>query len=355
MKVAVLMGGTTGERLVSIASGAQVTWALRELGHEVVCVDTAFGLLSKTEEDELFQLVAGESPPDPATLPVIDRMVELIVTEDRLRTADVIFNALHGGAGEDGTLAAILELEGLRHTGCSQLSSALAMDKASAKIMFRHAGILTPDWALFTQPVDHLPDGLEYPIIVKPNHGGSTIGVSLVRAQSELRAAAELALTHDVEGMLEQYIPGDEFVIGVLGDTALGIGQIRLKEAELFDYRSKYHKGAADELFPAPIDAQLRRQLEMLAVSAHRALKLNAYSRSDFLRDQDGRIWCIEVNTLPGLTANSLLPQSAAAVGISFRSLCEEICDLAVSADSGNSRTRRQPFGDQASNPTRHT
>jgi D-alanine-D-alanine ligase len=344
MKIAVLLGGITGERKVSIASGAQVTSALRALGHNVWCFDTAFGLLSSGDEARLFKTLAGQEPPNNSELPKRDLTTHLLNENVEINQVDVVFNALHGGAGEDGTIQALLEAHELCYTGSAPLPTAAAMDKDVAKKLFRYSGVLTPDWYMAGEDYREQASRIGYPLIVKPNHGGSTLGVSLVRTPSALDSAIDLALQFDREIMLEQYIDGREFVIGVLGNRALGIGAITLTEAELFDYRSKYHPGASIETFPAIIDQSLETRIKYLAVKAHHSLKLGSYSRSDFRVDGNGDIWCLEVNVLPGLTNTSLMPQSATAAGISFPELCQEICDLAMQSNESAVEVRQAQY-----------
>ncbi len=171
---------------------------------------------------------------------------------------------------------------------------------------------------------------LGFPAVVKPNKQGSTIGLTVVRQTEDLDAAVETALRYDDEVMVEQFIEGREFTVGILRDKALAVGEIIPERAEIFDYESKYQVGGAQEIFPADIDEESARVIAELALRAHRALKLTDYSRVDFRRNAEGAFFCLEVNTLPGMTATSLLPQSAAAVGISFPALCDQICRLAI-------------------------
>jgi D-alanine-D-alanine ligase len=175
---------------------------------------------------------------------------------------------------------------------------------------------------------------LGLPLVVKPNKQGSTVGLSIVKNPEDLSAAIAEAYRHDDEVMLEEFIPGREFTVGILGDRALAVGEIIPKLSDIFDYESKYQPGGAEEIFPADISPEATAEMQRLGLLAHRALKLRDYSRADFRMDSNGKIWCLEVNTLPGMTAQSLLPKSAAAVGISFPALCDEICRLALTRRS---------------------
>jgi D-alanine-D-alanine ligase len=171
---------------------------------------------------------------------------------------------------------------------------------------------------------------LGLPLVVKPNKQGSTVGLSIVKRPEDLSTAIAEAYRHDDEVMLEEFIPGREFTVGILGDRALAVGEIIPKLSDIFDYESKYQPDGAEEIFPANISPEAIAEMQRLGLLAHRALKLRDYSRADFRMDSNGKIWCLEVNTLPGMTAQSLLPKSAAAVGISFPALCDEICRLAL-------------------------
>ena len=344
LRVAVLLGGTTGERNVSIASGAQVARALRSLGHRVACVDTASGPLDDLAENELFRIVAGEAPPTGHELPSADRSAALIAGCAEIRQADVVFNALHGGVGEDGTVQALLAAHGIAATGSTQLGATLTMNKDVAKQILRQSGIATPDWILATDPAAELTNVPELPVVVKPSSGGSTLGLSVVRRPEDLTGAIRKALQYGSTAIIERFVDGAEFTIGVLNGSALGIGEIKLAGTDVFDYRGKYHPGAAIEQFPARISEELGSILRRNAELAHRALRLGSYSRADFRLDPSGNVWCLEVNVLPGLTGTSLMPQSAAAVGISFTDLCSHIVQAAV-------RPRREgPAQDAADN-----
>ncbi len=326
MKVAVVFGGDSTERDVSIATGSQVVKALRSFGHSVLAVDTQRGLLSAAEEAELLTDAIARTPPGderktglPALLDVPD-----------LRAVDVIFLALHGGSGENGTLQAILDLADLPYTGSGRVGSTLGMDKDVSKRLFLAAGVPTADWLMAPASSDAVKASLGLPVIVKPNSQGSTVGLTLVEKIEELQAAIDLASRFDSEVMIERYVPGRELTVGILGDEALAVGEILPAHGGLFDYEAKYQVGGAEEIFPADIDTDTEQRIKELALRASRALKLDDYCRVDFRLDPSGRLWCLEANTLPGLTAGSLLPRAAAAVGIEVPELCERICRAAV-------------------------
>ena len=330
MKVAVLFGGTSAERDVSIASGSQVVQGLRAGGHDVIAVDMARGLLNAADEQRFLESGVAAEPPREEELAVIRSGSTELTKAGALKDVDVVFLALHGGTGEDGTIQAFLDLAGVAYTGSGHAGSAAAMDKDLSKHLFRAAGIPTPDWLMAPLPADEVKACLGLPVVVKPNKQGSTIGLIVVRRSEDLDAAVRTALQYDDEVMFEQFIAGREFTVGILRNTALAVGEIIPERAEIFDYESKYQAGGAREIFPAEISDACAHECRALALRAHRALKLSDYSRVDFRMNAEGAFFCLEVNTLPGMTATSLLPQSAAAVGISFSELCDQICRLGI-------------------------
>jgi D-alanine-D-alanine ligase len=330
MKIAVLFGGTSEERDVSIASAAQIVPALRSLGHEVFTVDTATGRLSAPDERKLLASGVAPEPPSSAGLEQMrGGAVALNASAFDIRDADVVFLALHGGAGEDGRVQAMLDLAGLAYTGSHHIASAAAMDKDMAKRLFRSIGVPTADWLMDPVSSDVVARELGYPVIVKPNKQGSTVGLSVVRDPAKLAPALEMARRFDDEVMVERFIPGREFTVGILKGQALPVGEI-IAPGEVFDYQSKYQAGGAREVFPAAIPHQEAAQMQGYALRAHLVLKLGAYSRIDFRRDENGGIWCLEANSLPGMTSTSLLPQAARAAGIDFPTLLETICKGAI-------------------------
>ena len=333
-RIAVLTGGSTPERDVAFAGAAQVVAALRGAGHTVTVVDTVTGPLDVKGEKALLEPPVGKLPPTPEELEgLADReKLEEIVKLPELHQVDVIFLVLHGRQGEGGELQALLDNQGLVYTGSDAVGSALAMDKDSAKQRFEAAGIPTHPWCMW--PADpSAVASLGLPLIVKPSKVGSSVGMFVVRSLDELGAAVESAKIYDDQVMLERFLPGRELTVGVLGESALAVGEIR-PQHELFDYECKYQPGMTEEIFPAHIPEDLRDTLQNYALTAHRALGLRDFSRVDFKEDADGVAQCLEANTLPGLTSTSLLPQSAAAAGIPFQDLCERICAMAIDRGS---------------------
>lgn len=306
MKILVLLGGSSAERGVSLSSGGRVAAALRTRGHTV------------TEADP---------HPDPfAVLPAA-------------KAADVTWLALHGGAGEDGTIQALLDLAGVRYTGSGVLGSALAMDKDLSKRLFRAAAVPTADWRMLDRaaaPVWREPGyaeatfaALGTKVVVKPSKQGSTVGLSIIDQPSAMADAVALAFQHDDEVMLEAFVPGRELTVAVLGGVALPVGEI-IPKHDIYDYECKYTPGMAEELFPAPIPDAVRDEVQRLALRAYGALKLRGCARVDFRLDPAGGLFCLEANTLPGMTGTSLVPQAAQVAGIEFPELCERIALEAV-------------------------
>jgi len=328
LEIAVLMGGTSAERDVSLASGIRITKALRERGHRVTAVDTVNGVLSPADEQRL--LSAGgvkTAPPDTKALQRMNAAMQ--ATLKSLPGADVLFLALHGGQGEDGTLQALLDLTGVPYTGSGHLASALAMDKDLAKHLFREAGVPTADWLMAPASVEQVRDTLGFPVVVKPSKQGSTVGLSIVKTPDQLAPAIATAFEHDDEVMIERFIPGRELTVGILGDMVLPVGEI-ISKNEIYDYEAKYTPGMAVEEFPAKLTVEEAAAVQQLAKKAFDALKLAGCARIDFRMSSDGTFYCLEANTLPGMTQTSLIPQAAAAAGITFPELCERIAELAI-------------------------
>ncbi|MFL5574981.1 MAG: D-alanine--D-alanine ligase [Gemmatimonadaceae bacterium] len=363
MKITVLLGGTSAERDVSLASGLRVSEALRSRGHEVALVDPATGPLDAAAERALRE-TAGRvktAPPSLEALAQISRgaILPTLGALPPVRDADVVFLALHGGQGEDGTVQALLDMSGVRYTGSGHLASALAMDKDLSKTLFRAAEVCTADWVMVrdetgrggppptsesmartsstpnrkTAPVTGpaRPDvaHLGLPVIVKPSKQGSTVGLSVVKTPEQLEPAIVEALKYDDEVMIERFIPGRELTVGILGGDALPVGEIFPKH-EIYDYECKYTAGMAHEVFPADLPPSVAQEMQRQARLAFAALKLGGYARIDFRMTSDFDFYCLEANTLPGMTELSLIPQGAAAAGITFPELCERIARLAL-------------------------
>jgi D-alanine-D-alanine ligase len=330
MRITVLTGGTSAERDVALASAVQVVAALRSSGHEVAVVDTARGYIPQAEEVNALRGTVGAAPPPLEELHALERGLLLsgLGNLPVVRNAEVLFLALHGGRGEDGTIQALLEVVGVPYTGSGRLGSAMAMDKDISKQLFRMAGVPTADWIMAPVTERQVADRLGWPVVVKPSKQGSTVGLTIVKSADELTGAIALAHRYDDEVMVERFVPGRELTVGVLEGRALPVGEI-IPRHEIFDYECKYTPGMSQEVFPASIPGPTADECSRLALRAHHALKLGGYSRVDFRLTSEGAIFCLEVNTLPGMTATSLLPQAARAAGIDFPELCDQIRRIA--------------------------
>ncbi|HET6837003.1 MAG TPA: D-alanine--D-alanine ligase [Gemmatimonadales bacterium] len=330
MRVTVLTGGTSAERDVALASAVQVIGALRSRGHEVAVVDTARGYIPQADESALLSSVVGTEPPPIAQLQSLERGLLLtgLANLAAVRDADVLFLALHGGRGEDGTIQTLLEMIGVPYTGSGRLGSAMAMDKDISKRLFQHVGVSTAPWVMAPAARNVVGRQFGWPVVVKPSKQGSTVGLSVVKSPNEYEAAVALARQYDDEVMIEAFVPGRELTVGVLEGRALAVGEI-IPRHEIFDYECKYTPGMSQEVFPADLPKAISDECSRLSLLAHEALKLGGYSRVDFRLTPAGDLFCLEVNTLPGMTATSLLPQAARAVGIEFPELCEQICRVA--------------------------
>ena len=340
MNITVLLGGTSAERDVSIASGLRIARALRSVGHDVTAVDPATGVVDRAAEETLAASGVKTAPPSLETLARLARgLSPRFVELPAVREADVVFVALHGGQGEDGTIQALLDAAGVAYTGSGHLASALAMDKDLSKILFRAAGVATADWLMAEAEsrdgfLRHAVDTLGLPLVVKPSKQGSTVGLTVVKERGDLATAIAEARRYDDEVMLERFVPGRELTVGVLGDEALPVGEI-IPKHEIYDYECKYTAGMAVEEFPARLSSDERTEVQRQALAAFRSLKLRGCARIDFRMAPDGAFYCLEANTSPGMTELSLIPQAAAARGMSFPELCEQIVQLALPRPQG--------------------
>ncbi len=298
-KIGVLMGGLSSEREVSLSTGKAILSALLEKGYNAASIDVGRD--------------AGE--------------------QVQKAGIEIAFNGLHGKYGEDGAIQGLLEIAGIPCTGSGILASAMGMNKIISKLVFRNAGLLVGPYLVVElrkrEALNEVPSIMDYPVVVKPSSEGSSVGVTLVYAHEELRPAADLAFQYDQEILVEKYIRGKEVQVGVLGDRALGAIEIVPKNV-IYDYEAKYKPGMSDHFFPARIDKESYARALEAGLTAHRALGCRGYSRVDFIIDDSGAPYILEVNTLPGMTATSLLPDIARGAGISFPDLVEEILRQAL-------------------------
>ena len=345
MNIVVLAGGLSPERDVSFSSGTMACNALLNMGHHAVMVDLFFGLPDWDGTDSIFLQAKPlapyqitESEPDLAAI----RASRSCGYNDYIGTnvielctrADIVYMALHGDCGENGKLQALFDSFGIRYTGSGSKACERAMDKWVSKAIFQEAGLLCPFGIRLAQndPVPY--DSIRYPCVVKPLCGGSSIGVSIVNSPDHLRAALDAAFAVEPIILIEQYIKGRELSCAVLGNSALPVIEIIPKEG-FYDYKNKYQAGSTIEITPAHLDPATTEQIQKLALSGFHALGLQVYGRLDFLLTEDGKAYCLEANTLPGLTPTSLLPQEAAAAGIDYHSLCKMIIELSLEKSNG--------------------
>jgi D-alanine-D-alanine ligase len=335
MNIIVLCGGLSAERDVSITSGTMVAAALRRRGHKVVLVDLFFGYPHRyTDPADVFDSVfddgiaaVSETAPDLEVVKASrkqannSRMGDNVL--DICRAADIVFLALHGEDGEDGKIQAVFDMAGIKYTGSGHLGSAIAMNKAVAKQLFKQSGIKTPEGISVNR---HDPEyrNTGFPCVVKPRSRGSSVGVSVVNTSEEYDAALQLAFRFEDDVIVEQYIKGRECDVGVLAGRALPVIEICPKTG-FYDYKNKYQAGLTDEYCPADLPAEIADRLQRAAERVFETLLFDVYGRMDFIVDSAGEVWCLEGNTLPGLTPTSLLPQEAAAAGMTYEDLCEAI------------------------------
>lgn len=332
MNIVVLCAGISTEREVSINTGVKVCEALRTKGHNAVMLDVYFG----TNDTDIFEK-AKENYNIEAAKAKISSYTDLVEETKKSRNsffgenvieickmADIVFMALHGENGENGKVQATFDLMGIKYTGTGCLGSAMAMDKGVSKQIFMANNIPTPKgvWIKKGEP-DELSDiKISVPCVVKPCCGGSSVGVTIVKNEEEYREALKESFRYEDEILIEQYVAGREFSIGVINGEALPIIEIIPKEG-FYDYKNKYIPGMTEDICPAVLSEDETKAMQKIAIEAYKVLKLESYGRIDVLMESDGSMYCLEANTLPGMTATSLLPQEALALGIDFPSLCD--------------------------------
>lgn len=346
MKIVVLAGGLSTERDVSFKTGEMVTKALRENGHQVILLDVFMGYSDK-EEDltgifDRAEAVSVKVAAIPETAPDLEKVKAQRKDQsdnffgpnviELCRMADIVFMALHGENGENGKIQAAFDLFGIRYTGTGYLGSALAMNKGMAKQLFLENGIPTPRGTSLKRGEDAAKIetcGIHFPCVVKPCSGGSSIGVSIVHDKAEYEQALKEAFRWENELVIEEYVKGREFSVGIIDFQALPIIEIAPVEG-FYDYKNKYKAGSTVETCPAELSEQITKEMQGYAEKVAEVLGLNTYSRTDFLLDEEGRIFCLEANTLPGMTPTSLLPQEAKVTGVDFNQLCEKLIESSM-------------------------
>lgn len=338
MKIVVLAGGTSTERDVSLITGKMVYQALKEKGHQVVLIDVFMGYTQSdyadifaVEKDWAESVAAiGETDPDIESIKKKRGGTGFFGPNvmEICHQADIVFMGLHGENGEDGKVQAALDLEGIKYTGTGPLGAAVSMDKGLSKQIFLSSGVPSPQGYTLRKG-DALPQDVVYPAVVKACNGGSSVGVYMVNDAGECADAIEQAYAYDSQVIVEQYIKGREFSVGVIEGKALPIIEIAPLEG-FYDYKNKYQAGSTIETCPAEISEEQTCRMQRLAEQTYEALHIESYARIDFMMNESGEMFCLEANTLPGMTPTSLLPQEAKVIGYDFGKLCEWLIEVSL-------------------------
>ena len=353
MNIAVIAGGTSTERDVSLSSGKLICASLRRNGHNANMIDVFLGsdkydnvqdfFNDKNDLEELASELGKMSP-----------KIKEIETErkeksegffgpmvlDVCKAVDIVYIGLHGSNGEDGKIQAAFDLFGIKYTGTDYLSSAISMDKHLTKKMLATEGVPVPKG--ITLKKGHKLEYVPFPCVVKPCCGGSSVGMSIAKNEEEYNKALELAFKYEDEVVVEEYIKGREFSVGVIGGKSLPIIEI-IPKSGVYDYETKYQPGMAEDVCPAPLSDEITDKMQTYAIDVYRELKLGSYARIDFLLDADDNMYCLEANTLPGMTATSLLPQEAKVLGIEYGVLCEQVIAQALATYNGETEELPAP------------
>ena len=322
LKIAVFVGGISSEREVSKSSGKAIYKAIKELGYDCSLIDPAYGTNQPEDSERFFD-------EKDYTNIKIENFIKTINSE-LLNDIDLVFLALHGKYDEDGTIQSMLELRDIKYTGSGVLSSMISMDKAVSKTLFRENNVSTADWFTVGNDfkIDEVSEKIKtkigFPCVIKPNDQGSTVGLTILKQNGELMEAIELALQYSELALIEKYIAGREMTVAILEDEALPVLEI-IPKSGFYDYKSKYTSGMSDYIVPADIPKSVFKYLQGQALTAFKSLRCKTYGRVDFRLSEDNIPFCLEVNTLPGMTATSLVPKMANAVGISFNELIDRI------------------------------
>jgi D-alanine-D-alanine ligase len=323
LNITLLVGGSSTERIISKATSKNIYKALKDLGHNVTLIDPTYGINQPNDvelffADNDFAEVRTDNYIAAFGLPIFDN-------------TDLVFNGLHGKFGEDGTIQSLLEIKKLKYTGSGTLASALAMDKCASKALFKHFDVNTAEWIpVSSKKIDinsikkEIEERIFYPCIVKPNDQGSTIGLSVCNKPDEVEDAINLALKYSDKALIESFIDGFELTVGILDDIVLPPLEIKPKN-NLYDYECKYTDNMSIYIVPAEMPADILNKLQEQALLAYKALECSSYGRVDFRVDKNYNIYCLEVNTLPGMTSHSLLPMMASAIGINFNQMIDRI------------------------------
>lgn len=343
MNIILLTGGISAERDVSLSSSRSILKALREKNHNVKVVDPVYGV-NQPSEDEIFRKQISSEYPDPQEVRQVikdtNKKILECINSEIFDGIDIAVLGLHGKFGEDGIIQSLLDMRSIKYTGSGFVSSALCLDKHYSKVLFKYNNILTPDWITFDKKIlseleagfDRCINEIHYPFVIKPNDEGSTVGLTIVKESisiDEFSSAIQTALSYSDKVMIEKYIPGRELTCTIIGDEAYPIIEIKPKGG-FYDYEHKYTKGMTEYICPAKIDSQIEGQIKFHSLKAHNSLGCSVYSRVDFILSSDMNAYCLEINTLPGMTETSLVPKSARAKEIEFPELLEKIIHLSL-------------------------
>jgi len=327
MKIIVLKGGISSEREVSLVSGKIIADTLRENGHKVLELDTVLPM-----EQLHHNLVATEEHVKKGNLNLLK-----VLQHESLQNCDFVFNALHGGEGENGEVQSLLMMHGMKFNGSDSTGCAISMDKIISKLIFERYNIPTPKWEHFNrgknetidEMIHEIEKNLEYPIVVKPANEGSTVGLTIVEKSDNLDAAIRLSLKYSKEILVEEFIPGRELTVAILDDKALPIVEI-IPKHEIYDYECKYEDGMSEYQTPAPMSAELTKAIQEFSVIGFKALKCSGYARMDLRLSPDNKPYFLELNALPGMTSHSLVPKAGKAAGMSFPELLDKIIETGL-------------------------
>jgi D-alanine-D-alanine ligase len=333
LKIAILLGGTSAERDVSLVSGQEIAKALSERGHKVLAIDCAFGdLIVRDWNKDINEIIHVEHSDYEKRKKELDR--NLLKTIDFLvkENVEVVYLALHGGYGENGQIQALLDLIKIPYTGSGSLASGIGMNKHISKMIFKYQDVPTAAW-LKINSMENLPwdeiEKLSLPLVIKPNDQGSTVGVSVIKEKKTIKDAISLAFQSSESVIAEKFIPGRELTVAILDQEALPVIEI-IPEHGIYDYECKYQKGKSKYIVPAELPEKVSLQVQDYAKKAYSGLGCRHYARVDFRLSDKNEPFCLEVNTLPGMTSTSLVPKAAQAIGISFSELVEKIVYLAL-------------------------
>lgn len=327
-RIALLLGGSSPEKVVSKHSSASIYDAINSLGYECKLINPAYG---KSQPEKAEDFFTDEDPVE-----ISNRNYVEAINSELFDEIDLAFIGLHGKWGEDGTIQSLLELRGIKYTGSKVLSSSLSMDKSMSKILFQHYGVHTARWFPVNQSsadagsvIEKIENSFGFPVVIKPNDQGSTFGLTICENSGQVKDALKLSFEYSDKTIIEKYIPGREMTVAILEDNALPVLEIKPKQG-FYDYENKYTSGRTEYIVPADIPEETAVKMKSQALLAFKALNCEVYGRVDFRMDNNFQTYCLEVNTLPGMTSTSLVPKMAKAVGITFEQLIERIIRLSL-------------------------